>query len=586
MLALAFIFTSIPAPTFAKTTAKGGKVQCVTQAKDSDGNTITVKYNKKGLVSKTVRKMSYKDAASDTAITTTTTYSYNKKNRISKKTCVSAEKVTTYETDKTTGKQIKSTLGSVTTTTKTVTTYKYNKKGVATSSTETTTKTKSGSKTEKTKNRNYAYEIEKTDGKLVYDWNDYDKKAESEIIVTGDLDKALLDKVTTTTYRDNGNGTYSVITDSTTTDQNCDYSYIGSDGHEYNSISEMPAGVTAKERKITINNQNKDITTEKTETLYEDKSVTTSTYKHDSKKRLKSRATTTVDSSNNTRLLYNYTDTTYYPDGKKESANFTSYTKNVNSSTETFNYNETFTYKKGLMKKWKYSNKGIKNSNNISTTGLPNYTATDTAGHTTQVTGSGADWVSASTVTYANGKMTSRYEEKPYKETKVVDGTTTTTDVPADPATVKTKAVKATPSNETETYKYDKQKNVSSYKYSGTDVEIVNQLDETFGNTIYEGYDQDQNPVPVEVSVTHTYSENGKNENAVKKGTTALKKTLTMVSGQKHDRATAPGYDCRRITYTLKVKKVSKKLKPDVVAQQWSIQNGPLNGYVGLSFGF
>jgi hypothetical protein len=348
----------------------------------------------------------------------------------------------------------------------------------------------------------------------------------------------------------------------------------------------MPAGVNPKERKITIKNQNKEVRNSTTESLKAEKSVTTKTYKYDSKKRVKSVATTVVNTSDSTRIRYNYKEDTYYPDGKKDTESKDNYTKYVDSSTKTTNYTETYAYKKGLAKKYTYSDKGIENRKTISTSGLPNYTQKYADGSTKKVTGSGADWASATTTTVANGTKTTRYEEKAYKVTEVVDGSTSTYDVTADPVTTKTSAVKATPSNKTETYKYDKQKNLASYKYSGSNVENVYQQNETFGNTIYEGYTADQELKPVEVSIAHTYSGSGKNENAVKKGTTALKKTLTMISGKKSDRTTTPGYDCKRVTYTLKAKSFSKKLKTDVEAQQWSIQNGPLNGFVGLSLGY
>ena len=79
-LSLTIMITFMPMMTLTVDAASSSKVQVVTKAKDNDGNTVKYSYNKKGLVSKSVSKQSWKEPDEDRSSTITTSYKYNKKN--------------------------------------------------------------------------------------------------------------------------------------------------------------------------------------------------------------------------------------------------------------------------------------------------------------------------------------------------------------------------------------------------------------------------------------------------------------------------------------------------------------------------
>ncbi|MGN0153626.1 MAG: hypothetical protein ACI4A3_04195, partial [Lachnospiraceae bacterium] len=139
--------------------------------------------------------------------------------------------------------------------------------------------------------------------------------------------------------------------------------------------------------------------------------------------------------------------------------------------------------------------------------------------------------------------------------------------------------VLATPSKATTTYSYDKNGNVKAANTKGTYTDVVYVQNETYGNTIYE-FDADGELWAKEKAVTHSYTSKDTNENTVKNGTNSLTKVLSM-NKYTRDRIKSDGYSLTgRVTYTIKKKKSSAaKLAKK---QQWILQNGRLNGEIGL----
>lgn len=610
ILAFAMIFASVSAPVTVFAKSGGGKIQVVTKETDDAGYSTTYKYNKKGLVSKKTEKRSYKESDSDVAETITTTYKYNKKNRVSKETVINSKTETYYEVDKTTEKQIKGNKGTVTTTTKYETNYTYNKKGLATKSVTTQTNTMSGSVTSTSKSRSYRYDYDDDDdygtfmelknGKIVAGYNPYDTSKEKPgkaYYFSGDLNTAVGDTVETTSYKDNGNGTYTVTSNDSTTRANYTSVYVGSDKKEYKYKSDIPSGVTILEKKIKVTGNNKNNSKDISESTVSEKTVTTSTYTYDKKKRVKKISSTAVTTKVETDGKSSESGASYYSDGSSSTWNNVYNTVDTNTRTVNDRYTVSFTYdKKGRAKKKVYSNPGLKDTLTVNTHGLPNYeekrTSTDDEGstsHTYKVSTPGAGAASQTTVKIANGTRTTTYVYNAYTS-KIQDDneaydvkhsasteTKTKTGLPED---------KPEPVNKSTTFKYDKNGNLASFKYSGTETTYHTLRNETYGNSIYEGWDNDGDPVTAVVSVSHTSSYSGKNENTIKNGTKTLTKTLTMKSSRKNDRSTEPGYSCSRVKYTLKAKSLSEKRKADAQKQQWAIQNGSLNGFVGLSLGY
>ena len=213
----------------AATVSAASKVNVITKATYNSGSTVKYSYNKKGLITKSVSTSSSKDNDSDTSTTVTTTFKYNKKNKISSKTSKTVEKVTSYETDKTTGLKLGAKKGTVTTTTTAVTAYTYNKKGLATQSVTTTTEGKTGSVTSTDKSTfitdDESDRRELSDGRILAGYNYYkaDGTKNDENTVANayyyEGSAATTEGVstTTTTYTDNGNGTYTKTSTTTRT---------------------------------------------------------------------------------------------------------------------------------------------------------------------------------------------------------------------------------------------------------------------------------------------------------------------------------------------------------------------------------
>lgn len=212
---------SMAASTFAPATtvSAASKSNVITKATYNSGATVKYSYNKKGLITKAVSTSSSKSNNSDTSETVTTTFKYNKKNKIASKTEKDVTKVTSYEVDKTTGLKLGAKTGTVTTTKTTVTTFKYDKKGLATESVATTTTGMSGSITETEKSPAIsATEIEMNGGTKVYlggynkykeDGTKYDENTSANAYYyEGSIEATEGTQTTTTTYTDKGNGVY------------------------------------------------------------------------------------------------------------------------------------------------------------------------------------------------------------------------------------------------------------------------------------------------------------------------------------------------------------------------------------------
>ena len=199
-LTLAVMLTFMPVVTLTANAASSSKVQVVTKVTDNDGNTVKYSYNKKGLVSKSVSKKTNKSASQDVASTVTTSYKYNKKNRLTKITVKDVSQVKSYKTNPTTEKRAAA-KGTVTTTNTSVTTFKYNKKGLATKSVTTTNTTKSGSVTSSSKYLSGGDFIKMADGRY------YDRD-EGKYYTAAQVAAFAKSSSYTTTYKDNGNGSY------------------------------------------------------------------------------------------------------------------------------------------------------------------------------------------------------------------------------------------------------------------------------------------------------------------------------------------------------------------------------------------
>lgn len=704
--------------------AASSKVNVITAEKNNGGDTIKYTYNKKGLVSKIVSKNSYRTADEDVSETVTTTYKYNKKNKIAKKTTKRVTKKKSYETDKTTNLKIVGTKGTVTETSTTATTYKYNKKGLATSSVATTTRGKSGSK--KTQNKSFLindddgyYDIELSDGRVIAGYNgrksdgtyyEDTEKAQSAYYYSGNLALTEGTTDTITTYANKGNGIY-IETITTTTNRagyrlepvKAYYKYANgsvvelkkgdfqdADGKHY--TYQKPDGTYTDDYDFSITQQvnivqdptashtSKDVST----TEANSKTVITTKYSYDKKKRVKKAVATTVSSGNTSGSRSSSESSTYSGnDGEEYSVtSVSSYTDKDKSTYEnTAVTTTTYTYdKKGHAKKTVSTNTGKENrkrvyasmnaensrettktyksgktttkkdSSSINTypttttqtvvNGVQTTTKTDnpyieTYSHSSSGTDNYSKEGKKETVTYANGgriitetytqtntgntmtgtEIDYRFDEKgksggsvfTYKNTdstgtthdgnsaeywgpnEYVDGVAATQKIDAAKGALvasgtpfnksTTKTVLATPSKTTTTYSYDKKGNVKAETTNGTRTVINNVINETYGNTIYE-FDANGDLQPKQKAVTHKYTEKNTYENTVKNGTNRLTKVLSMRK-YTQDRTKSNAYNLSgRVTYTVKSKKSSAaKLAKK---QQWILQNGRLNGEIGL----
>lgn len=717
--------------------AASKSVDVVAAEENNSGDTIKYSYNKKGLVSKMVSKNSQKDNDSDVSETITTTYKYNKKNKVAKKTTKSVTKTKSYEMDKTTGMKIVGTRGTVTDTTTTVTTYKYNKKGLATLSVATTTYGKSGTLKDTDKSTIVENEVdaaELSDGRVIAGYNSRkpdgtyysDKeKAQAAYYYSGSIALTEGTTVTTTSYKNKGKGKYTRTTTTTRndsgyktepvttyygTDSNGSYvaltkgDFTDADGEHYDY--QRPDGTYTNSCNFSRIEQIKitqDLTAASNRTTvrtdeYSSKSITTTKYSYDKKKRVKKEVATTVDkdsragsqsysSSSASQDSSSYGTTSY--SRKSDSTSKDEYTgENTSVTTTTYTYD-----KKGRAKKQVFKNDGKGNSKEVeasmtvsenseksqtttynngqaprteTSTSSSSYSAYPTTTTTTVVKGVQTTTVTSNPytvtykdafsdnsysrsttgtrdyVTYANGgrkttdtyttsyndntpggsytkagtEISYRFDETgnstgsvdTYKQTYndgtineitnaeyqdaagyVSDDTLATQKIDAAKAALEasgtpfnkitTKTALAAPSKATTTYSYDKKGNVKVANTKGTYTSIVDVQNETYGNTICE-FDASGELRAKQRAVTHKYTNKGTRENTVKDGTNSLTKVLLM-NKPTRDRSKGKGYGLTgRVTYKIKKKKSS--VATLAKKQQWILQNGRLNGIVGL----
>jgi hypothetical protein len=571
MLTMALVFTFMPLLTQPADAAS--KVQLIKSSKSNDGGTFTeYSYNDKGLVKKAVTSSVSKDEDIDIVTVVTSTFKYNKKNKITKETTKRVVTETYYDTNKTTEKNNGVKLGTVTTTTTSVTDYTY-KKGLAKQAVTTSTTVKSGSVTETSKSRGIGG-TELVDGKIIAGYNKFKPDgtrytkdtSENAYYYTGAVDTVAADVKKVTTYTDNGNGTYSESTENTRVYSNVDLEYVYGDDQ-----------ITVKEVKVTPRANSTSTYYDKSTETFLNKSVQTTNYTN--KKKLLSKAETTV--------VDTYERTSGQGIVKNTHANGYSYEMVDNQvdktvSTNTDAYTTTYSYKNGRAEKSTVSTPGVETHNVTSTEGLPNFTVTDKypdgSTDTCTATGKGADCVSYTTDVAANGTQTITYKENSYT-VEYSDGSTPSV-VEGSDAVVTTKTLKAVPWKNTTNFKYDKKGNLKNTKMKGSDTRIKLKKNETFGNTIYE-FGTDKTAQAAEVAVTTESKASTKYDNTVQKGTKRLKRKVSMTKSS-YGRSTDKVYDLTRTSYKFKAKNVPSKSAKAVEAQQWIIQNGLLNGVAGL----
>lgn len=417
-LAAAMTLTLASAPV-SSVNAASKSVQVITQATYNDGETVKYTYNKKGLVTKAVSKSSYKtngddyEGAKDVAVTKTTTYKYNKKNKIATETTKTVTKTTYYQMDKSTGLKVAANKGTVTDTTTSVTKYTYNKKGLATQSVKTTTSSMSGSLTTTSKSAGFSA-TEMSDGKLLAGYNTYkpdgteydENTKDNAYYYNGDFSIGEGTQTVTTTYTPSASG-YTAKSTTTTTEtgvkKDSVKQYYGRDKSGDTEViipltlvetpNEYTYYVNGKEHKgTTISTSYKKadgtdfygdtfsivssvnvtadptVSTSSTVTSQDDysgKAVTTTKYTYDKKKRVKKAVATTVNSSSTTSTTsdvskttgkhYYYTDSTFVSNSEEN-------TKSEETSEVTATTTTTYTYdKKGRAKKTVYTDPGTVN---------------------------------------------------------------------------------------------------------------------------------------------------------------------------------------------------------------------------------
>lgn len=461
LLTLAVMVTFMPAVTLTANAASktSDKVYTVKSEKNAIGDSTKYTYNKKGFVTKAVSKYTRKYSDSDSIETITTTYKYNKKNRITTKTTKNVKKETTYKTNKTTGKSTGKSLGTVTTTTTDVTKYTY-KKGRATKAVTTSTTIKSGSITEtdvsldlenvkQLSNGNYiaGYNDRNTDGSYVDE-----NTSANAYYYTGNIGAAAYTTTVTTSYKNNGNGTYTETVSTVSNGANFketpkESSYKTADGETFTRIDsvnvELVSGGTPSSYNAT------------TSKIITDKDVTTTTYKYDTRKRVKQANISTVSTNNesvteSTNHTYSYSDTTYIWDEATEEDKALDYTatyKNAssnsysNSSTKKSSQVEKYSYnKKNLKTKTIVTDKGVQNSKEVYVSGRENsseessrvYADGSKSSSKETMTYSGTN--DTTTTVYANGTRTETTTKNPYTCVSVEnnterDGSTSTSNV-------------------------------------------------------------------------------------------------------------------------------------------------------------
>lgn len=610
LLSLAVIFTFMPFVSTQAYAASSKKVQLVTKAKSDEGNT-TYSYNKKGLVSKAVTKYSSKGEGYDYSTVETTTFKYNKKNRIASETKKTVVTETSYGTSKTTGKNNGVKKGTVKTTTTDKTKYTY-KKGKAVKAVTKTTVVKSGSMTTNEKGRSltdvdYYDDEQLADGRIIAGYNFYNRDGSinekntsaNAYYYEGPVESATYDGTTTKVYRPNADGTYTVIT--TKNESNANFvrdrvvTYYKNGGAP-GTADDYDYSVTEKVN-VTLNNKTDEYedepatSTSTEECTYTKKASTTTkySYKKNNVKKAVSTTVRTFDPDSEESETYvtgpsTKSSTTYYSDGSAVAYNSTDNIVNKNSYSETVKNTTTYSYKKGKVAKKVVSDAGVPTYTNVYTRGLENSSSESVHSNGTKDsykwTESGPDCEYETTTTVAGGTKTVTTRRNEYTTVFEHNGVPSTWKGGKNETTTKTDSVKATPSKATTKYSYDKKGNVKSSKETGKKSEEKILVNETFGNALVEfGADGETKPATMVDSTSYKITD--KFSNTVKAGTKRLKVALKFRT-KKSGRYTHSGYDLGRRKFTLKAKKLSSKNAKAAELQQWIIQNGGLNGVVGL----
>lgn len=604
LLSLAVIFTFMPFVSTQAYAASSKKVQLVTKAKSDEGNT-TYSYNKKGLVSKAVTKYSSKGEGYDYSTVVTTTFKYNKKNRIDSETKKTVFTETSYGTSKTTGKNNGVKEGTVKTTTTDKTKYTY-KKGKAVKAVTKTTVVKSGSSTTNEKERSLSSMGQLTDGRIIAGYNHFNRDGSvnnkntsaNAYYYEGPVESATEDVTTTTVYRPNADGTYTVIT--TKNESNANFvrdrviTYYKNGGAP-GTADDYDYYVYEKVN-VTLNNKTDDYdepatSTSTEECTYTSKAATTTkySYKKNNVKKAVSTTVRTFDPDSEESETYvtgpsTESSTTYYSDGSSEVYNSTDNTVNKNSYSETVKNTTTYSYKKGKVAKKVVSDAGVPTYTNVYTRGLDNssseYVHSNGTKDSYKWTESGPDCEYETTTTVAGGTKTVTTRRNEYTTVFEHNGVPSTWKGGKNETTTKTDSVKATPSKATTKYSYDKKGNVKSAKETGKKSEEKILVNENFGNALVEfGADGETKPATMVDSTSYKITD--KFANTIKAGTKRLKVALKFRTS-KSGRYTHSGYELGRRKFTLKAKKLSSKNAKAAELQQWIIQNGGLNGVVGL----
>jgi hypothetical protein len=564
LLTMALVFTFMPLLTQPADAAS--KVQLIKSSKSNDGGYITdYTYNDKGLVKKAVEKSTATGESYDRVDVKTTTFKYNKKNKITTETTVDVETVTYYDTNKTTGKNNGVKEGSVTTTTTSVTKYTY-KKGLAKSAVTTSTRVMSGSVTETGKERSFASRSdgELKDGRIIAGYNtsasNPEETSANAYYFTGAVDQSTRDTKYVTTYTDNGNGTYTETHETT---------------NVYHGVTTetVKEGDIIKEVKVVPNAAGNSTYHYKNSTTHLEKSETTTNYTN-KKKLLRKAESTTVSTTEKTtgqRII----------ESKSDDFNSSSVNNQVDKTTTVTTTVETasYSYKNGKAEKKKVSDPGVANYTTTYIEGLPNYSSSSTSSRgtdTTVVTGKGADCVYTRTTVAANGTLTETVKNNKYIE--VYNG------VEYEEGEDKTEVVSkqtltAEPWSMTYTFKYDNNGNVKNVKKKGTTTEAKQKKNETFGNAIVE-FGPDNKVEPAMVAVTTDTKASTKVDTTKKKGTKRLKNKVSMTKSS-YGRESSQVYSLSRTSYKFKAKSVPGKSAKAVDEQQWILQNGLLNGVAG-----
>lgn len=550
-LAAVTIAGSLVVPSNTAQAAGKKTVYVVTESQGNGGGKTKYSYNKKGLISKAVYTDTEKSKSEEVTYKDTTSYSYNKKNKIASSKSEYVRTSVDYDTyggynDIYEGERMPAVAGKNPSTTvyksTTDTAYTYDKKGNLTTKVETcvnTTIPENGTSTDTVTSYGYIparYQEDPNGNYLKSEYSDYyyyeddteylqGKKRYSIVPGTG-VDDVRYQYTTTSNVAVTANADGSVTTTTTTTSSTLD-----------------SANSTATNIVLKSSTSTSVFTTS-------NKSTTTTTYTYDKKKRAKTAVATTVYTSS---TVYSKTDA----DGDKTDR--TSTTERTSKTTDTYTYNKKGKATK-VVTKSEPDVKSVSSSTDTYTYTYNNKTTTSTT--TTNTTTENGQ---RTTVTShpSNGTVTSTTRVVPY---------------PANSSEITT------------TFKYDKKGNVKSYKATtkSTDnrryVYTMN-ADGTHGEQQYvKRTDEDGdivNDYPVYTTKVTTSTTTNSKEVELKKNTARLTKAIGMTNTLAEGESNT-SYNVSRVAYKVKAKKVAKSAASAANKQQWILQNGSYNGEMGL----